>query len=62
AFARYHTYYSGNSNDTYLDVTYFPPGMVKGLSIRDRMEVSNGAVNPGGRFFVYNRVMLAYRF
>lgn len=62
AFARYHTYYNGDSNDTYLDVTYFPPDMWKGLSIRDRVEVSNGAVDPGGHSFVYNRVMLAYAF
>ena len=42
AFARYHTYFQGASNDTYLDLTYFFPGKLKGLSIRDRVEVSNG--------------------
>ena len=68
AFARYHTYYSGNSNDVYVDLTYFPAGMFKGLSIRDRMEVANGGLvhdaplNPGNKTFVYNRVMLTYLF
>ncbi len=68
AFARYHTYYSGNSNDVYVDLTYFPGGMFKGLSVRDRMEVANGGLvhdtplNPGNKTFIYNRVMLTYMF
>jgi len=65
AFARYHTYFSGVSNDTYMDLTYFPGGDLKGLSIRDRVEVSNGSLqNPGaGKYsFIYNRVQLQYDF
>ena len=68
AFARYHTYYNGNSNDAYMDLTYFPGGMLKGLSVRDRMEVANGGLvhdaplNPHNKTFVYNRVMLTYMF
>ena len=73
AFARYHTYFQGASNDTYLDLTYFFPGKLKGLSIRDRVEVSNGqgayngflsngAAFNKGRSFIYNRVMLTYGF
>jgi hypothetical protein len=67
AFARYHTYYKGNSNDAYVDLTYFPGGMFKGFSIRDRVEVANGGIassplNPGNKPFVYNRVMLTYAF
>ena len=65
AFARYYTYFSGVSNDTYMDLTYFPGGDLKGLSIRDRVEVSNASLqNPGGGqySFVYNRVQLQYDF
>jgi len=73
AFAEYHTYYQGKSNDAYLDATYFFQGPLKGLSIRDRVEVSNGlgAYNGylgngagfnKGHSFVYNRVMLTYAF
>lgn len=73
AFAQYHTYYNGTSNDTYVDLTYFAPGMFKGLSIRDRVEVANGlnAYNGfqgngagfnKGHSFIYNRVMLTYAF
>ncbi|MDA8114157.1 MAG: OprD family outer membrane porin [Acidithiobacillus sp.] len=67
AFAEYHTYYFGNSNDAYLDLTYFPGADfkdLKGLSIRDRVEISNGGIglNPGNQSFIYNRVMLTYLF
>jgi hypothetical protein len=64
AFARYHTYLHGSGNDTYLDITYFPKGSLKGLSIRDRVEVNNGGqyLAPNNRSFVYNRVMLTYQF
>ncbi len=73
AFARYHTYFQGASNNTYLDVTYFLPGMFKGFSVRDRVEVSNGlcayngCLGNGAGFnkshsFIYNRVMLTYTF
>jgi len=70
AFARYNTYLNGNSNDAYVDLTYFPQGMFKGLSIRDRVEVAaggnmafnNGAGGNIGQSFIYNRVMLSYAF
>ena len=64
AFTRYQTRFFGNSNNTYLDLTYFPTGKLKGLSIRDRVEVSTGGigVNPGNKAFVYNRVMVQYPF
>lgn len=63
AFAHFYTNYYGTSNYTYLDVTYFPKGMFKGLDIRDRIEVGNGGtLNPGNQSFVYNRVMLQYNF
>ena len=64
SYAQYRTTYFGNSHDTYLDLTYFPKGKLKGLSVRDRVEVSNGGtgLNPGNKSFVYNRVMLQYSF
>ncbi|BBP03125.1 hypothetical protein TPL01_25630 [Sulfuriferula plumbiphila] len=64
AYARYRTTYFGNSQDTYLDLTYLPKGRLKGLSVRDRVEVSNGGsgLNPGNKSFVYNRVMVQYSF
>ena len=64
AYARYHTDYFGNSANTYFDLTYFPDGKFKGLSVRDRVEVSNGGtgLNPGNKSFIYNRVMLQYAF
>lgn len=62
SFARYRTDFSGNDNETYLDVTYAPGGRYRGLSLRDRLEVGNGNVNPGKRLFIYNRVQLVYAF
>jgi hypothetical protein len=69
AFSRFDTKLSGGSNDTYADLTYFPGGTLIGLSIRDRMEVSNasfqfnnGATGNRGHSFVYNRLMLQYTF
>ncbi len=69
AFTRFDTKLNGGSNDTYVDVTYFPGGGLKGLSIRDRTEVSNasfqfnnGATGNRGHSFIYNRVMLQYNF
>ncbi len=69
AFTRFDTKLNGGSNDTYVDVTYFPGGDLKGLSIRDRTEVSNasfqfnnGATGNRGHSFIYNRVMLQYNF
>lgn len=73
AFAEYHTYFNGASWYPYADLTYFFQGPLKGLSIRDRVEVANGLysykgfVGNGnglnkGHSFVYNRVMLTYAF
>jgi hypothetical protein len=69
AFTRFDTKLNGGSNDTYVDIIYFPGGKFEGLSIRDRMEVSNasfqlnnGATGNQGHSFIYNRVMLQYNF
>ena len=49
-------------------ITEFTYPMLKGLSVRDRMEVANGGLvhdallNPHNKTFVYNRVMLTYMF
>lgn len=61
AYAAYHTHFKGNSNNSYLDVTYYPH-MVPGLSIRNRVEVSRGKLANGVDRFVYNRVMMQYDF
>lgn len=62
AYGQYRTYLVGASHDVYADFIYTPGGQFKGLSIRDRVEVSEGQPNVGGQSFVYNRVMLAYAF
>ena len=69
AFSRFDTKLNGGSNDTYADLTYFPGGTLTGLSIRDRMEVSNasfqfnnGVTGNRGHSFIYNRLMLQYTF
>ncbi len=60
AYASYHLHSAGNANDIYGDLTYFPQGFFKGLSIRDRVEVAHGDIPTG--YFIYNRVMLTYDF
>lgn len=68
AFARYHSYTYGGSNNLLLDLAYYPADFVKGLSIRNRAEdavVSNPAsgLNPGkAKVFFYDRVQLQYEF
>ena len=62
SFAEYHTVYNGNDSETYFDVIYKPRGQLKGLSLRNRLEIGNGRVNPGRSHFLYNRVMFAYAF
>ncbi len=62
AWARYNTHFKGNSTNTYGDITYFFGGAYKGLSLRDRIEVSNGKLANGSDKFVYNRVMAEYDF
>ncbi|MBU2821411.1 OprD family porin [Acidithiobacillus caldus] len=60
AYAQYHLHTAGYANDIYGDLTYFPQGWIKGLSIRDRVEVAHGDLSTG--YFIYNRVMLTYAF
>jgi outer membrane porin, OprD family len=62
SLAEYHTDFNGNDSETYLDVICLPPGWLEGLSLRNRLEIGNGRVNPGKRHFVYNRLMVAYAF
>jgi hypothetical protein len=65
AYAKYMTYYRGDSHDLYFDVIYHLDGYLKGLTLRDRWELSNGGVdnlNPTNQTFVYNRVMIDYKF
>lgn len=65
AYAKYITYYRGNSHDLYVDVIYHLGGYLKGLTLRDRWELSNGGIgnlNPSNRTFVYNRMMIDYAF
>jgi len=63
AYAKYNTKTKGNPTNTYGDVTWFFNGALKGLSLRDRIEVSHGKLANGGHdSFVYNRVMAEYKF
>ena len=65
AYAKYFTYYRGTSHDLYLDVIYHLDGALKGLTLRNRWELSNGGVNnlnPTNKTFVYNRLMVDYKF
>ncbi len=63
AYAQYHLQAAGYANDIYGDLTYFPKGFLKGLSIRDRVEVAHGGGLPNNTgYFIYNRVMLTYAF
>lgn len=64
AYARYDTALRGSSHDVYLDVSYSLDGYLKGLSLRNRWERSTGGIglNPGNQPFVYDRLMIAYKF
>ncbi len=63
AYAQYQLQTLGQANDIYGDLTYFPQGFLKGLSIRDRVEVAHGGGLPNNTgYFIYNRVMLTYDF
>ena len=65
AYAKYMTYFRGNSHDLYFDVIYHLDGALKGLTLRDRWELSNGGIdnlNPTNKTFVYNRLMIDYKF
>jgi hypothetical protein len=64
AYASYDTALSGRSHNVYLDASYSFDGYLKGLSLRNRWERSTGGtgLNPGNQPFVYDRVMIAYKF
>lgn len=62
AALKFHTTYSGNPHAFYLDATYAFTGKLKGLTLRDRLAVSNGASSAAYRSLVYNRLMLQYAF
>jgi hypothetical protein len=65
AYAKYTTDLRGDSHNAYLDIIYNLDGYMKGLSIRDRWERSSGGagnLNPGNQSFVYNRLMISYKF
>ncbi len=66
SYARYnvdtpvHTGQTGNPHEIDIDATYFPPGKLKGLSLRDRVGFFDYPGAP--KTFVYNRVMVQYLF
>lgn len=62
AALKFRTTYSGNPHAVYLDATYALRGKLKGLSIRERLLISNGASSAAYRSLVYNRLMLQCRF
>jgi hypothetical protein len=63
-YAKYVTELRGNSHDLYFDIIYNFHGYLKGLTLRNRWERSAGGVglNPGNQSFIYNRVMISYKF
>lgn len=62
SFAEYRSDFNGRDSETYFDLTYRPRGRLEGLSVRNRLEIGAGHVNPGHGRFIYNRLMLAYAF
>jgi len=65
AYAKYTTDLRGNSHNLYFDIIYNMDGVLKGLTLRDRWEHSTGGtnnLNPGNEAFVYNRLMITYKF
>lgn len=65
AYAQYNTELRGDSHDLYFDIIYNADQWLKGLTIRNRWERSTGGagnLNPGNEPFVYNRLMLTYKF
>lgn len=63
-YAHYDTLLRGASHNVLFDLTYNFSGYLKGLAIRERWEKSFGGtgLNPGNQPFVYNRVMISYKF
>lgn len=63
AFVSFNTTYDGHPLLEYLDATYKLPGVLRGLSIRDRMALTQQArLADGASTELYNRVMLQYAF
>ncbi len=63
AYTQFQLQTEGSANDIYGDLIYFPKGWVKGLSIRDRVDLAHGDLSSAqGGYFLYNRVMLTYAF
>ncbi len=62
AALKFHTTYSGNPHAVYLDASYHFHNKLKGLSLRDRLAVSNGAASNAYNSLAYNRLMLQYSF
>ncbi|MHB1542968.1 MAG: hypothetical protein ACYCS1_01650 [Gammaproteobacteria bacterium] len=55
-----------NTHETDIDLTWFVPGRLRGLSLRNRLGVLQGMNGQNGSphlgTFVYDRVMITYRF
>jgi hypothetical protein len=62
AALKFHTTYSGDPKTLYLDASYHFSGKFKGLSLRERMAVTDGGTKIAEGTLVYNRVMLQYVF
>lgn len=61
SWAKYYTEpRTPNTEETDFDITYKLSGVLKGLSLRNRIGVMNG--NPAFGRFIYNRVMMQYSF
>jgi len=65
AYARYDTVLRGVSHNLYMDVIWKLDKVLKGLQLRDRWEHTVGGtnnLNPGGRSWTNNRLMISYTF
>ena len=62
SYAAYRTAFEGRDSEIYFGVIYRPRGWVKGLTLRNRLGISNGPANPGRGRFLYNRMMVTYVF
>ena len=62
AYTEYYTHFKSRSNNLYFNATYSFSGAYKGLSLRDRIEISRGHAANGANRFIYNRVMIQYNF
>ncbi len=62
SYAAYRTDFQGRDTELYVDVIFRSRGVVKGLTLRERLGISQGEANPGRGRFIYNRVMVTYAF